>query len=252
MSEKNGQGAGLELQMDEAGTALIATVTPQAQAAPIDEAWLRARIETLGYGALRYLPTAATLLLSHYNSGRPVAALRLAECVDASLDIQISRDGMEATLDIIPPQGGAPITKNQVLAALAEKGITEGICLDAINQAIAAGKAAAVPIARGRPPIHGEDGHFESLLPEMRARVPRVKESGQVDYRDLGEIQVVHAGDPLMLRHRATTGTPGATARQGSDVRPPTHRRSPQPRQPGPAASHPNRPAGAGQGWSYR
>ena len=210
MSEENGQGAGLELEMDEAGTALIATVAPQARAAPIDEAWLRARVEALGYGELRYLPTAATLLLSHYNAGRPVAALRLAECVDASLDIQISRDGMEATLDITPAQGGAPITKNQVLAALAEKGITEGICLDAVNQAIGAGKATGLPIARGRPPVHGADGHFESLVPDMRARVPRVKESGQIDYRDLGEIQVVHAGDPLMLRHRATTGTPGA------------------------------------------
>lgn len=211
MSEETRQGCGLELQLDEAGKALIATVTPQAHAAPIDEAWLTQRIAELGYGELRYLPTAATMLLSQYNSGRAVAALRLAECVDASLDIQISKDGMEATLDIVPAQGGTPITKNQLLAALAEKGITEGILLDEVNQAIAAGTATALPIARGRPPVHGQDGYFESLIPDVRARVPRLKESGQIDYRDLGDIFVVRAGDPLMLRHRATTGTPGTT-----------------------------------------
>lgn len=211
MTTETGQGAGLILQMDGENRALIATVTPQAQSAPIDETWLRAQVETLGYGELRYLPTAATMLLSQYNSGRAVAALRLAERVDAELDIQISKDGMEATLDIIPAQGGAPITKNQVLAALAEKGVTEGILLDEVNQAIAAGTATACIIARGRPPVHGQNGYFESLIPDVRARVPQIKESGKIDYRDLGEIQVVRTGDPLMLRHRATSGTPGAT-----------------------------------------
>lgn len=225
MSATNRQGAGLDLRLDETGTALIATLVPQADAAPIDADWLRARVEALGYGELRYLATAATLLLSHYHAGRPVAALRLAERVDASLAIHVSPDGMEATLDILPAQGGAPITKNQVLAALAEQGITEGICLEAINQAIAAGAASGLCIARGRAPVHGADGYFERLVPEMRARVPRIKASGQIDYRDLGEIQVVHAGDPLMLRHRASAGTPGATvlgtpipARPGKEV----------------------------------
>lgn len=225
MSATNRQGAGLDLRLDETGTALIATLVPQADAAPIDADWLRARVEALGYGELRYLATAATLLLNHYHAGRPVAALRLAERVDASLAIHVTRDGMEATLDIFPAQGGAPITKNQVLAALAEQGITEGICLEAINQAIAAGAANGLCIARGRAPVHGADGYFECLVPEMRARVPRIKASGQIDYRDLGEIQVVHAGDPLMLRHRASAGTPGTTvlgttipARPGKEV----------------------------------
>lgn len=210
MDEDTQQGAGLELQLDETGKALIATVTPMGNTAPIDETWLRERINELGYGELRYLSTAATLLLSQYNSGRAVAALRLAECVDANLDIRIASDYMEATLDITPAQGGQPISKTQLLAALAEKGITEGILLDNINQAIAAGTAAMLPIARGRPPVNGVDGYFECLIPDARARVPRVKESGQLDYRELGEILVVHPGDPLMLRHRPTSGTPGA------------------------------------------
>jgi uncharacterized protein (DUF342 family) len=61
--------------------------------------------------------------------------------------------------------------------------------------------------------VHGSDGRFESLLPEVRSRVPRVDESGHTDYRDMGEILVVHPGDKLMLRHPATTGRDGVTLR---------------------------------------
>ncbi|MGB4673486.1 MAG: FapA family protein [Azovibrio sp.] len=213
------QGAGLILEMDEEGKALLASVIPQAGSRPIDATWLTRHLAGSGYGGLCYLPTAVTQLISQYNSGRSVTALRLAECVDARLEIRISQDDMAATLDITPAQGGAPITKNQILAALAEKGVTDGILLDEVNQAIAAGHATALTIARGTPPVHGKDGYFESLIPDMRARVPQENKAGQIDYRDLGEIMVVRAKDPLMLRHRATTGTPGITV-QGVPVAP--------------------------------
>ncbi len=219
------RGAGLTLQADESGTALLASVEPVADAGSVDEDWLRQQVEALGYGQFRYLPEAATLLLGHYNAGRAVAALRLAEAVDAQLEIQVSKDAMEAALDITPAQGGSPVSKTQVLAALAEKGITEGILLDEINQAIAAGEARGLVIARGRPPEHGQDGYFESLIPAARDRKPRLTQSGQIDYRDMGDILVVHPDDPLMRRHRATPGTPGATVlgnpippRPGKDV----------------------------------
>lgn len=225
MTEELKQGAGLELRLDPEAGALIASVEPAADSAPIDENWLRARIVDMGHGALRYLPAAATILLSKYNAGAPVAALRLAECVDAHLDLKLAADGMSAQLDVTPAQGGKTITKEAILGELAGKGISEGIDLDAINRAIADGSACALVIARGREPEHGKDGWLESLLPEARDRRPKVDESGRIDYRNLGEILVVHAGDKLMRRHPPTEGTAGLTllgipvpARPGKDV----------------------------------
>ncbi len=218
-------GAGLSLNFEAAQKALFASSVPDLRSAPIDEAWLLAQIEKLGYGALRYLPMAGSGLIARYNSGQPVAAVRLAEMVDASLKVSISADQLEAILDIQPAQGGATITKVAVLEALAAQGIAEGVLLDTINTAIAEGSAQGAVIARGRAPVAGEDGRLESLIPEVRSRVPRVDETGHTDYRDLGEIFVVHVGDALMRRHPATAGTDGASvlrvpiaAKPGKDV----------------------------------
>jgi uncharacterized protein (DUF342 family) len=225
MADERIQGAGLTLRLDPEAKALIATVEPVLESAPIDEAWLRTRIAELGYENLRYLPSASMVLLSKYNSGAPVAALRLAECVDASLELTISSDALSAILNITPAQGGAPVSKEDILRELAGKGILEGVELDAINQAIAAGAATDLVVAHGRSPVHGEDGYLEKLLPEVRDRTPRVDESGRIDYRELGDIAVVHPGDRLMLRHPATAGMPGLSllgqpipARPGKEV----------------------------------
>lgn len=211
MADEQLRGAGLALRFDPEARALIATVEPVAASAPIDESWLRARIAELGHAGLRYLPAAATVLLGKYNSGAPVAALRLAECVDAAFTVSLAPDGLAALLDITPAQGGDPVDAAAVLAELAAKGVSSGIDEDAIRQAAAAGAATGVVVARGRPPVHGEDARFERLLPDARDRSPKVDESGRIDYRDLGDIAVVHPGERLMLRHPATDGIPGMT-----------------------------------------
>jgi uncharacterized protein (DUF342 family) len=168
------QGAGLTFRFDTEARSLIATATPDPASRPIDEDWLRARLVELGHGALRYLPLAATRLLACYNSGDAVE-VKLAEVVDASFDIAVSPDGLEARLRVQPE--------------------------------------------------HGRDGWFEPLVPEVRSRAPRVDETGHTDYRDLGEILVVHPGDALMRRHAPAAGRDGATllgetvpARPGKEV----------------------------------
>ena len=204
-------GAGLSFRLDPEKKALIASVQPDSRALPIDEAWLRARIAELGYGALRYVAAAGTVLLGRYNAGAAVAALAVAECVDARIEISIAADGLEAYLNIAPAQGGEPVSAAEVIAGLAEKHVTTGILEQAIAASIAAGMAERVVIARGTAAVHGRDGYLESLVPNVRNRVPRVSESGTTDYRDLGEIFVVQPGDALMLRHPATAGSTGQT-----------------------------------------
>jgi len=205
------RGAGLRLRFDREAGVLTASVQPDPLAQPIDEPWLHARLAADGYDRLRCFPAAMTELVRQYNAGRAVERIALAEAVDAQLSLQVTGDGVCAVLNIVPAQGGRLVSKADVLDQLTEKGVTEGILLDEINRAIAAGEAQNLVIARARPAVHGEDGRLESLLPEVRARVPRVTESGQVDFRDLGDIFTVKAGQPLMRRVPATAGVPGMT-----------------------------------------
>lgn len=218
------KGVGLSLQLSSTNRELIARVDPSPASLPIDEEWLKHKVAVEGYGSLKYLEQAVTPLLANYNAGNAFE-IKLAECVDASLHLDISPDGVEAYLNITPTQGGALVEITAVQAALAEKGITDGILVEAIEAAVAAGVAAKVVVARGVPPVHGEDGRFESLIPEVRSRVPRIDEGGHIDYHDLGEILMVHVGDNLMQRHPPTEGKPGMTvlgerieARTGQDV----------------------------------
>src|SRR5690606_3659505 len=171
--------------------------------------WLRNRLAAAHYADLQIRPEPIKQLIARYNAGEAVPPIEIAHCVDASLQIMISLDGLSARLTLIPPKGGQPATKAEVLALIQSKGIVEGVLVDEINRAIADGKADELVIARGREPVPGEDGELESLLPEARERVPSVSASGRTDYRDLGEVQIVRAGDALMRRHPPTRGIEG-------------------------------------------
>ncbi|MDP3030946.1 MAG: hypothetical protein Q8N33_02610, partial [Rhodocyclaceae bacterium] len=85
----------LRFRLDPEAKVLIAVATPGPASQSIDEAWLRDELVAQGYGALRYLPRAALPLLANYNSGKAVV-VKIAECIDASLKIDTSPDGLEA------------------------------------------------------------------------------------------------------------------------------------------------------------
>ena len=202
-------GPDLRLLFDEASRTLSVSLAPDPQFPRIDALWLRNRLAAAHYADLQIRPEPIKQLIARYNAGEAVPPIEIAHCVDASLQIMVSLDGLSARLTLIPPKGGQPATKAEVLALIQSKGIVEGVLVDEINRAIADGKADELVIARGREPVPGEDGELESLLPEARERVPSVNASGRTDYRDLGEVQIVRAGDALMRRHPPTRGIEG-------------------------------------------
>ncbi|ENO76612.1 DUF342 domain-containing protein [Thauera sp. 63] len=199
----------LRFAFDAATQTLRASLSPGSLVPSIDPLWLHDRLEDAGYAKFRLRTNAVTTLITQYNAGGRVIDLEIADAVDGALQITTSPDSMEARLTITPAEGGRAVTKDDVLEQLAGRGIYEGVRVEEINRAIAAGIAQEVVIARGREPVDGEDGRLEYLLPETRARVPNIRPSGRTDYRDLGEIQVVREGDALMRRHPPTAGTPG-------------------------------------------
>ncbi|RUO29643.1 DUF342 domain-containing protein [Aliidiomarina soli] len=147
--------------------------------------------------------------------------IRIGQCLPASITLQLSEDQMQAHAEVVAPQGGAALTMNQILKTLRAEGITAGIRRQAMEKLVLhsmngePGTSLTLLIARGRPPIDGDDARFEALTMDARERVlqPQEVDGNKVDMRDLGEIISVEPGTPLLRKISPTPGSPGFTVK---------------------------------------
>jgi uncharacterized protein (DUF342 family) len=213
-------GKGLCLETDEASHRILASNAPEKNAPPpppLDMPWLIGKLAGLGAQGWRLFDAAIDDCLRKYNSGQAFSGLALAQCQDGEFSLHIAHDGMSATLEILPPQGGRPVDAAAVRAELTAKRLV-GIDEQAVAALLAKG-AGAAPIAHGTPPVQGNSAWFETLIDDARDREPKLNEEGLIDYREFGDFSVVHEGDALMRRHPADKGKPGLTV-QGVAVAP--------------------------------
>lgn len=200
---------GLVLRLSDDGKKLQAVCNPAESSSPLDESSIRALLDSEGFSNLYLLRQSIPELISRFAAGNPFT-IDVAEQRDGSFSVTVSPDMMTASLSLTPPYGGKPVTADEVLHHLQQEGITTGIRHDAIAAATIACRALNKPIAGGEPAIPGEPAQFVSLIPEIKDRCPHPDdETCTVDYRDLGGIVSVKAGDPLMRRIPPTEGTPG-------------------------------------------
>jgi len=186
--------------------------TPETPPAALTAAVVSA-LARAGFGACRVRDEALAELSRTIGAGHAVAAFPVADVVDGEVSLTLDANLMTAVLTLLPPRGGEPVDENAIYRALAEQHVIYGVDGEAIRQAIASaatGSAGGIVVARGKEPVHGEDGRLQLLL-EMRSRVPQIDSSGRVDYRNLGDIQTVQPGVPLLRRIRATEGEAGRT-----------------------------------------
>lgn len=149
------------------------------------------------------------------------SSLRTGQCLPASLRLEISDDDMLVHAYTSPAPDGPALTLNQVIKLLRESGVTMGIRRHAIEKMVEhsehgeADNEINLVIARGRPPIDGENARFQALTMDARERVLQPQEVGanKVDMRDLGEIITVQPGTELLRRLPPTEGSPGFTVK---------------------------------------
>jgi uncharacterized protein (DUF342 family) len=130
---------------------------------------------------------------------------------DASLEIQISKDKINASLWLIPSFGGKKITLQNVKDELERLGVKFGVVADDIlSKLVNSEEVGNVIIAQGIEPINGVNSHIESLLPEETIKTPTIQDDDSVvDYRELGDVLIVKEGDLLAERIPATKGSKG-------------------------------------------
>ncbi|MGO4330447.1 DUF342 domain-containing protein [Cupriavidus sp. 2TAF22] len=201
---------GLRVSLDEATRHLHATYAMAPGRMPPDRAALEAALAAAGWGGARLDTAAVGGFLSQCQratEGAPVQAL-IGEVTDGYFEIDISADGLSVRLSLLPAQGGRAVVRDDVRAALAERGIVAEPDRDILRTVFEAGLCDSVEIAAGRAPRPGTPARFESLLAPRKPLVAE-DESGRVDLRDLGTLLLVNPGTPLMRRIPARQGTDG-------------------------------------------
>lgn len=168
-------------------------------------------------------------ILKQQHANETAFDLAITTRHDASAEIQVRNDQLEAWLIIIPASGGgAAITSQVVEQCIARHGITTGIDAEAISQLVnragSANEIIEACVARGQAAKDGLDTRLRSLIPSTRDRRPRVISNDCVDYRDLGEIISVTAAEEVIEVLPSTRGENGITVNGG--VIPASHGRN--------------------------
>ena len=202
--------SGLTLKLSDDGRQLLASFQPsQPLVGEADQSLLRGELAE-HFPGLFIFEQLLPELIKKIRAGEAFE-MAVGEVRDGEVGVHLDASKMAAYLSISPPFGGAPVTREQVVGAIKANGVVFGLDNEAIEQAIQAGHAENLLIAKGRQPVHGEDGRLENLIPSMKERRPRLDEHGQADYRNLGEVLVVHSGETLVRRISATPGEAGET-----------------------------------------
>ncbi len=131
------------------------------------------------------------------------------EEVEAKVEVEISKDGMQAYATLFPSSKGEIPTFDDVMKAAKDKGIKAGIDEKAILHAV---KAMCVfkpfLFARGKPPTSSRDATFKLLFPSSGVKL-KTDEGEKVDYASMYEIVCCHAGDKLAEKIPAVRGKKG-------------------------------------------
>ncbi|MGQ5523252.1 DUF342 domain-containing protein [Chitinimonas sp. PSY-7] len=203
------------LSFDAASRKLEARFNPKEGAKLPDRAAFDAELAVKGWTGFYLDEDAITQFFEQASAsaatpGGDALAVIVGERRDGSFKLEVSPDKMSVLLTLVAPQGGRSMA-DEVRPALQKQGIVFGLQEAELVATLTAGQGEGVLIAVGIPPQEGESSHFDSLIEALRATHGHgeTTEDEAVDYHDLGNLLIVHAGTPLMRRTPAVQGVAG-------------------------------------------
>lgn len=199
---------------------LKAIYSPAGEKTPVNLGFLRHALAAGGFADLFIYDHALVELIKRYNAASQEFVYDIGEQRDGTFIIRNTPDNIEAYLTLTLPYGGKPVRAEQLHQAVRERGIVYGVLTHEIEAAVASGEVSDRLIACGIPHEPGTDAELVSFIPQMRDRQPQLMDNDIVDYRNMGEIVSVKAGDPLMRRIPPVPGKPGVNL-MGKEIAPP-------------------------------
>ena len=183
----------------------LAVYPPQGEGQPVKVPQIT---ELLAKRAIDKVENALLIRVVKEALGTPVkVAEKLAE-TEPVIQILISRDRMETTLQVDIPKGCRPVSIDEIMDKIKDAGIVYGIDSMAIESALTR-PGSTVVCAKGLAPVNGVNAiitYFVDL--ESKGR-PVELDDGRVDFKNLNMFTVVQKDELLAEKVLATPGTAG-------------------------------------------
>lgn len=148
----------------------------------------------------------------------------LVHDAEPKIQVLITRDKMEATIEIDMPKNCRPVAAEEVMKTVQEAGVAFGIDEGAVKKAYQHPGLKLV-CAQGQSPVNGTDAYVKYYVDMENKGRPRELEDGRVDFKNLNVFTIVRQGEMLAEKIPATSGTPGVNvlgqpvaAKAGKDV----------------------------------
>lgn len=135
--------------------------------------------------------------------------------VDSTVAVNVLSNGSECYITVEPPKnGGAEITEDAIMEVLEKNNVKYGLDIDMIQSIVIDKRySSKLPVAKWTPPVNGTDGTITYRFETVVKNAPVEDEHGFVDYKNLGLIRTVHAGDVIADITMPTEGEPGMDVR---------------------------------------
>ncbi len=137
--------------------------------------------------------------------------IKIATIEKSEIHIEISKDRMEAFLQVELGKNALPVTWEEISEKIKASGIVFGIDEAEARKAMSHPGNRMV-IARGLPPVNGIDAKIKYHFELENKGKPVELDDGKVDYKDLNLFTIVAQGDTLAERIPSVPGV------EGSDV----------------------------------
>lgn len=144
--------------------------------------------------------------------------------VEPEIQILVTRDRLEATLQVVLPKGSRPLLLDEVMDRIQQAGISYGIDLEGVQKAFQR-PGLKMTCAAGLKAVDGTDAKITYCIDIENKGRPVEMEDGRVDHKNLNTFTTVRQEDIVAEKLPATAGTAGIdvlgqpiAAKHGRDI----------------------------------
>lgn len=165
-------------------------------------------IEALAERGISKIDNSLLVHVVKEATGSPVKIAEKPEEIEPTIHVLVSRNRMEATLQVIMPKGCRPVNVDEIMDKIQNAGITYGIDNGAVQTALAR-PGSTIVCAKGLDAVNGVNAsimYYHDLDSKGR---PVELEDGRVDFKNINMFITVQKDDLLAEKILPTSGTAG-------------------------------------------